>query len=155
MLVRAGPDSPFWGLVHPVWSKWPLLFPAHIPVAPHPTTDTLPNGNIWLNRQQTWILHPKNSLQHIAWEQGCVISSVWVPSSYAVHCELTGYNLCNNHCNERYSPLHTHNLHLYILVPVPGTLLCLLQLPSKYLYHFHHTTRRIQVIFTATRIHCL
>jgi hypothetical protein len=55
----AGPDSPFWGLVHPVWSKWPLLFPAHIPVAPHPTTDTLPNGMIWLNRQQNWILHPK------------------------------------------------------------------------------------------------
>jgi hypothetical protein len=79
----AGPDSPFWGFVHPVWSKWPLLFLAHTPVAPHPTTDTLPNGNIWLNRQQKWILHPKNSLQHIAWEQGCVMSSVSVPSPFS------------------------------------------------------------------------
>ena len=91
----AGSDLPFWGLVHPVWSKWPLLFPAHTPVAPHPPTDTLPNGNIWLNRQQTWILNPKISLQHIAWEQGCVISSVSVPSPIVVHSVLTGFTPWN------------------------------------------------------------
>jgi hypothetical protein len=91
----AGLNSPLWGLVHPVWSKWPLLFLAHTPVAPHPTTDTLPNGNIWLNRQHKCIVHPKLCLQHIAWEQGCVISSVSVPSPIVVHCVLTGFTQWN------------------------------------------------------------
>jgi hypothetical protein len=91
----AGPDSQLWGLVHPVWSKWPLLFPAHTPIAPRPTTDTLSNDDIWLNRKQKWILHPNISLQHIAWEQGCVISSVSVPSPIVVHSVLIGFTKWN------------------------------------------------------------
>jgi hypothetical protein len=52
--------------------------------------DTIPNGHISSNRRQKWILHPKHSLQHIAWEQGWLISSVWVPSHYVVHSVHTG-----------------------------------------------------------------
>jgi hypothetical protein len=49
------------------------------------------NDDIWLHRKQKWILHPNISLQHIAWEQGCVISSVSVPSPIVVHSVLIGF----------------------------------------------------------------